>query len=549
MQRASSALELDSGHSSELADAHRRKRKRWQHTSGCRPGPCSLEEIFAWPSDMLRQLKNFGHIQEYRDTLRRGVTLHTSFSGMGCPEMAAAMIAAALDSSDDADEVAAAVFSPSPPSPKFFRAADVNKTCVEILKSYNRSCGSPSHVMGDLCKLVPETVLGRMQSIVGIAQKEVAQLSELAGRRGWSKEREARANDDVEQRVFLELLHTLQCGDVDWTEIQGHCECHSGSCPWWGGSGDALTGEIAGTTCVHWSSRGSGTGWLGDSVIPFFIWLVLVFHKKPSFVLHECTPRFDVQVFHSVLGDLYDIQTIIVSPSDVGIPSSRPRRWTVLLRKTELLALLPIDSDQFRQLFFRKVMLDGTTYMTSIREEQWAAYLAEMAHDRGFPSQDVGRPWTWSEVIAAQFETRARLADDHARAQGIPKGLTDVEQTHEFAPIHTVFPCLLRKSTIYSLFHRVCAPLEHFAPVGVPILEADTASLPRRATLLTLETVLGLSSREQKSLTGNAMHTAIAGMFLLYVLSCTRKLSLGVGSNLCREAESQSRAQSSDAIE
>ena len=85
-----------------------------------------------------------------------------------------------------------------------------------------------------------------------------------------------------------------------------------------------------------------------------------------------------------------------------------------------------------------------------------------MARDKGLPSQDIDGPWSWSQVIAPQLETRAQIYDDRARMLGITKGLTDIEQTAEFAPAHTVFPCLLRKSTIYSLFQRVCTPHEHF---------------------------------------------------------------------------------------
>ena len=105
--------------------------------------------------------------------------------------------------------------------------------------------------MGDLCEVIPKAVLEKMQKILWVAQKQIQQFSQ----RKWSsKTCMTRSYADVEQILFMELLHTLQCGDVDWAEIQCNCALHDRPCPWRGA--DAVTGEIAGTTCVQMEFNG-----------------------------------------------------------------------------------------------------------------------------------------------------------------------------------------------------------------------------------------------------------------------------------------------------
>ena len=186
---------------------------------------------------------------------------------------------------------------------------------------------------------------------------------------------------------------------------------------------------------------GSKTGWLGDSCIPFFVWLAAVAHRRPHFIIHECTPRFDGALFVKVLGDMYDIQSTCLSPTDCGIPSSRERRYTVMTLKTHIRVKVFLDSEQFKQMFFRRVMLDGSVYMDGLSQEVWDDHISEMAVKVGLPPRDVSGPWPLPAVLPPGLATRMLGWNALARERGIMRGFCDAEQTSHFGGnIQTVMP-------------------------------------------------------------------------------------------------------------
>jgi hypothetical protein len=92
--------------------------------------------------------------------------------------------------------------------------------------------------------------------------------------------------------------------------------------------------EVAGTTCVAFSSMGSHWGWLDPSGLPCLVWLEWVFETEPDAVVHEIVPGCRTAVMERVLGPKYHINTSVTSPILWGVPSSRPRRYTVSLKKS-----------------------------------------------------------------------------------------------------------------------------------------------------------------------------------------------------------------------
>ena len=92
--------------------------------------------------------------------------------------------------------------------------------------------------------------------------------------------------------------------------------------------------EVAGTTCVAWSSMGSGWGWLDVSALPCLVWISWMGASLPDVIIHEITPRFSPEALLNLLGDQYSAASMVTSPVDWGVPSSRPRRYTVFLNKS-----------------------------------------------------------------------------------------------------------------------------------------------------------------------------------------------------------------------
>ena len=203
-----------------------------------------MEEVFDWPQDYLQVLESHGYLEEFRATLRSGVICHTSFSGMGGPEQAGAMIHRAFG--DDA----------LPPI-RFNRSCDNSPTCQRILKSFQEPHAC-AHVVADLLKLVSDDVLKKMVDILTGARAEFTGRLQ-AGQKPADFQRQ------VYEHIHSSMLELL-FREVDWTDPEVPCVKTKANCKFWAeASNGELLGEIAGTICVHWSSMGSKKGWLGDS--------------------------------------------------------------------------------------------------------------------------------------------------------------------------------------------------------------------------------------------------------------------------------------------
>jgi hypothetical protein len=117
----------------------------------------------------------------------------------------------------------------------------------------------------------------------------------------------------------------------DWCRIHGPEEGHDRS---------ATRMAIAGTTCTSWSSVGKCLRWCASSVVPFMVWAFETAAWAPHIVIHECAPRFDVAVLQAIF-IAYVVTTLVFSPTDLGYPASRPRRWTVLIHRSRVAAVEP----------------------------------------------------------------------------------------------------------------------------------------------------------------------------------------------------------------
>ena len=493
-------MELDDPPSSQRA-------KRWCKSRDYRMGPACLDEIWQWPTDQLEQIARRGLLGEFTMTLEQGVCLHTSYSGMGVPEQSAAMLQAAAGSTKPF---------------RVHRACDFSATCRRILNSFPRTHRA-HYVAKDLLDMVSIETIAEMQRVLKSAKAEY---------------QERRQAGEVKRKFVGELWARVQkdmtdiLSQLDWSEPKARCDGHDGrpiEHPWWWDGfevgGTELVGEVAGTVCVAWSSMGSGSGWLAASCIPFFIWLSLVVHKRPHFIIHECTPRFEIEIFQKALGTWYDIQTICLSPTDLGIPASRDRRYTVMLLKTALAPVMKLDSAEFKDMFYRRVAIPGSVFMDSLQEDDWQAYIKELASAQRLPEKDVTGPWPLDAVLPAGMATRRAAWNDWAAQHGVTTGLCDANHHASFiGNVLQPVPALLQSSMIHVVSDRVFHPLEHFGPIGLPVLAKDRISAGNLGGLIPAELLASMSTRELKSVTGNAMHAACVGLMILYVTSCTEKL-------------------------
>lgn len=97
---------------------------------------------------------------------------------------------------------------------------------------------------------------------------------------------------------------------------------------------DALSLHVAGSPCVHWSTQGDRSGLCGRSNQCFLTWLFERAHCQEDLVLHENTEAFEEKWLFKVLGSTHFIMVLCISPSDLGFPARRLRKWTCMARKT-----------------------------------------------------------------------------------------------------------------------------------------------------------------------------------------------------------------------
>ena len=114
---------------------------------------------------------------------------------------------------------------------------------------------------------------------------------------------------------------------AEWVE-QAHCFKHSKACPWKPSLRPGeLWCEIAGTTCVAWSSMRSGSSahrkWMHSSTLPCLAWLHFLKTQQPHIWLHECVHGFESGIFNAHLQDTYSIWSHVFCPSQLGVPATR----------------------------------------------------------------------------------------------------------------------------------------------------------------------------------------------------------------------------------
>ena len=159
------------------------------------------------------------------------------------------------------------------------------------------------------------------------------------------------ANGKVSQEACAEIggifMQSLQAIMQEATfEEFGWCYRCRSRCPFYGPpdiSPSMFRLVVAGSTCTSWSRMGKRKHWAAFSAVAFSVWAYTTLRMMPDAIIHECTEDFDVSILRAIFGALYFIATLVFSPCDLGIPSSRPRRYTLLLLRTRCQFALPYD--------------------------------------------------------------------------------------------------------------------------------------------------------------------------------------------------------------
>ncbi|MCP4240020.1 MAG: hypothetical protein GY772_05620, partial [bacterium] len=273
-----------------------------------------------------------GLLGDCRRDLRGGgwdhVVVTTSYSGIGCAEAALAWI---RDAFQDAG-VSLALH--------FHSATDISAVCRKVLASHVRG-SRPEHIFGNVQASVPASTIARLEAMGAIYRERItARVSAARLAKGMEHASDVRraevqrlGDKFAEKATKLLAEHELDLGAIGW------CHVHEKECPLapsTARSGRALFLEVAGTTCVAWSSMGLRWGWLDPSAVPCLAWSFWMRARRPDIIIHENTPRFDLERLLALLGpELHAAVSQLTSPDDFGVPTRRWSRYALLFRRDD----------------------------------------------------------------------------------------------------------------------------------------------------------------------------------------------------------------------
>jgi hypothetical protein len=469
------------------------------------PGAQAIEDVWATTETIFEQMAaqpNGGNmIAELRSCFALGILVNTDYSGMGCAEMGITLLKDLIEKSFSSQSVDIAQVT-------FWRGSDILPCSRQVLRnSMGGGRGCPLHVFGDILLFVPLAIRGYLKEAHADEVKRSSMKIARAMHRGSGKHRIDQIKRDFSRTVVSKLIGIMEDYTFDLSATS-HCYRCDTQCRIHGPESieDSVTKvAIAGTTCTSWSSVGKGNGWLGDSALAFIVWAFALLAALPCIIIHECTPFFDVDILHRLFGNLYFISTFIFSPTLLGLPQTRKRRWTLLMLKTRRRLRIPFNVEGFGSIFQRRVVSNGQLFFCAPKDVI-QAYIRKLAGNRGLPlAMANGEPWPLVSVLPPSLRLMLYRYQQHARQAEHPtSSIFNLRQRPEYwAQMGSLMPTLLRHSTLWSgLQERVLIPMEHLCVQGVPVFALGRTDEERFSVEL-LALAGELSDQQIVSLSGN----------------------------------------------
>ena len=231
---------------------------------------------------------------------------------------------------------------------------------------------------------------------------------------------------------------------------------------------DTIWIEVAGNTCTPWSHYGSMKGWLDEASLPALAWGYWLSRTLPTFIVNECTPAWPSQSFFAgIMPQQYRVMTRNVSPTDLGIPSRRPRLYSAACLCSSTCELAPLD-ELFMPALRRSVQMDAGIFFRAPPQVQ-QDFVKVLLKSHGMVVAG-GAELKLQGFSALTFSNRQRLSGykvlyGQACESGQGDGyLCDISQNSYFVRhLHSVMPTLIKASMIYNMkVQRLLCRSEHF---------------------------------------------------------------------------------------
>lgn len=461
-----------------------------------------------------------------RERLRKGLTLTTDYSGIGCPEEALDHVVTAgqaLAAEADEAEIPDSGF-------KSMRAGDQARQCRDILLHHSGRF-KPQCVHRDILERCARKHDDRMDAILQYGQREAETEISRSDRK--KSEVFATMGYKALKHMARFMLWTPPPSSLATRPLEAFCEVHNGMCPVLrppAPRSEALRLHAAGMNCYDWSTMGGKKLWLGDSTKPFMQWLRERILAEEDVIVGECVLGFDHESFFDFLRDAYDLSLLKLSPTLIGEPAERQRKYMILLKRDRLKWLPCIEDygveDAFYRIFARRCCMLGQEKFRAPQQEL-DVYLESAVAKRHLPPHSrSGKDWSFfqvgSESVRASIkEHEAHLQHNYGNSVPAEQWIANLSQRPTHMPATRFFvPALLRGSNLWLMGKRrwqlpgELLEVQGFNIYGSP----DTPQYECKIA----DHFKSMPKSQLTSVAGNAMHLGIIGSVWLFILGCTQ---------------------------
>lgn len=255
--------------------------------------------------------------------------------------------------------------------------------------------------------------------------------------------------------------------------------------------------------------------------------------------VQECTSLFDVLGFMGLMQDMFYVQHVKFSPTDLGIPSHRLRSYTLSVNKARVVVRIPFSKECLQERFFREMVCTAEVFFRA-PESYVIAYLYSLVRTVrgdhaaaslwGKNSWDVGP----ENYLTASDENRLNEQKASSMLKGFRFLCSNITQSDSFMKFDSSCPCILRRAKIFGhnwaashagaapRISRLMTPYEYLAAQGLPVLLPKkhklTSILPKQLSFGSAYSGRGPPTAMLSSLSGNGMHLAQVGLCLVWCL-------------------------------
>ena len=443
-------------------------------------GPSSRVEAMKITESMLQRLDD-DLLSSLIGKVVRGVRLYTDYSGCGQPEH----VMKRVETWSKAHGYQ--------PSIIIDRCSDILPHCRTILTA---STPAETCVLGDMTKRLPEDLLDEIEDAMS-RHRALLQKTLLEAKQSRESQRKrtppkATLRREHEVAFLKEVLGMLRKNEVD----SGSCQClawcykHGRMCPSIPNpSGSEILIGAGGISCLDWSVRGLQGGTLGKGCLAFCTFMREARIIQPDILFCECTRLYPHEDIMLMLGDLYDLHEATFSPSLLGIPAERWRKYMVCIKKqgrVKWAADRKLTFARLKSMFGQTLQCDGHVFLESTPDKMIYKKVQKDVATRHLASRDVyGGRWRPRDLLTAKTRQRLEIYEDVINSsrgdnEELKPFLCDITQDLGYGSITSNVPALMRSGGLWSLLlDRPVLPEEKLEIMGIPCIDCEaTLGLP-----------------------------------------------------------------------